>query len=108
MKSGGVVGGGGALHSSSSTGLTQAGRPPDGAVQVDVAGAAAGAGVVDGAAAGGVGELDNLSATDCTPLRDITPPMPPTISSTTSLSILANAWSSGARLLIGCTTKAKL
>jgi len=88
MKSGGVVGGGGALHSSSSGGFTQAGIAPDGAVQVDVAGAAAGAGVVDGAAVGGVDELDIFSANVCTPLRDITPPMPPTINNTMSLSIL--------------------
>jgi len=56
---------------------------------------------VHGAAAGGVDELDNLSATDCTPLRLITPPMPPTTSRTMSLSILAKAWSIGAIDLSG-------
>ena len=49
-----------------------------------------------------------FSAKVCTPLRDITPPMPPTMSSTISLSIFRYPWSMGAMLLMGCVTKVTL
>lgn len=79
------MGGGGARHSSSKTGLIHAGNAPDGDVQVEVAVGGGGAG---GGAGGGV---DIFSANVCTPLRLITPPIPPTISSTISFNILAKA-----------------
>ena len=94
------MGGGGALHSSSKTGFIHAGNAPEGDVQVEVLGGVGGGVGVLGGGGGGAVE-DSFSETVCTPLRLITPPMPPTINNTMSFSILANAWSIGAMLLIG-------
>ena len=87
------MGGGGALHSSSKGGFTHVGIAPEGAVQVDKPlGLGGGVGVgVETGVVGVVGVLEGLeilSETAWTPFLDITPPMPPTMSKTMSLSIL--------------------
>jgi hypothetical protein len=93
---GAPAGGGGALQVSSSSGFLKPLKLKSNIPPVE----AVGAGEVLGATAWGCGDglcgVVTLSAMAWTPLRLITPPMPPTTNKTMSLSILANAWSIGA------------